>query len=117
MKPWIDPTAGRAVLSIAGPIWPPILADLAAANQRTVSAVVTDYLALRKIGMALAVIGFLLGLARLGASDGAAERQKAEALITLTLFIFAALAGDRFVAQGLAKWFELPVSALPAFWQ
>lgn len=82
-----------------------------------VAAVIADYQAVRKVAMALAAIGFLLGVARLGTTEMPGERHRAEGLVVLTAFTFLLLAGDRIIAQGVATWFGLPASGLPVFWQ
>jgi len=82
-----------------------------------VDAVVSDYQAVRKVALALTVIGFLLGVARLGGSDDPGERHRAQGLVTLTGIAFLVLVGDRMLVQGIAGWFGLPTSELPVFWQ
>lgn len=82
-----------------------------------IAAVVSDYQAVRKVAMALSVIGFLLGLTRLGGSDMPGERHRAEGLVMLTATVFLILVGDRMFAQGIASWFGIPTASLPVFWQ
>lgn len=76
-----------------------------------------DYQTVRKVGLALAVVGFLLGISRLGMSEFPAERKRAESLIALTAVVFLALAGDRILMRGVASWFSIPIASLPEFWQ
>lgn len=88
-----------------------------AATSDPVTAVVSDYQAVRKVALALSVIGFLLGVARLGGSEMPGERHRAEGLVMLTAVIFLLLVGDRMLAQGVAGWFGILQASLPAFWQ
>jgi hypothetical protein len=82
-----------------------------------VAAVVSDYQAVRKVALALAVIGFLLGVTWLGNSEMPGERHRAQSLVTMTAVIFILLVGDRMIAQGVAGWFGIPTASLPVFWQ
>jgi len=81
------------------------------------AASVSDYQAVRKIALALSVIGFLVALVRMSTSESPSERHRAEGLLTLMIAAFVALIGDRMIVHGIAGWFHLSTSALPAFWQ
>ena len=101
--------------------WPPPVAlaipSVENAGADTKAASVQDYQAARKVAMALAVMGFLLGISRLATSEFPTERHRAESLVTLTLAAFLLLAADRMIARGIADWFGFSSTALPVFWQ
>jgi len=111
------PSEPDAPGDIGRPSWPPIVLSAGFADGAAVSALVTDYQAVRKIALALAALGFFLGLARLGMSEYPAERHRAEILVALTAAVFLVLIGDRMIVRGVAAWFNIPGSSLPAFWQ
>jgi hypothetical protein len=81
------------------------------------SSYISDYRAIRKLGMALAVVGFMIGVTRMATTEMPHDRMRAQRLLMLTMIVFVLLAGDRMLAQGVSGWFELPLSALPVFWQ
>lgn len=82
-----------------------------------ITASVRDYQAVRKVAMALAVIGVLVAVTRLTTSEAPHDRHRAETLLTLTLVAFVFLAADGMIARGVAGWFHFPASVLPVFWQ
>jgi hypothetical protein len=122
------------VLDLAGPRWPPLVMDIAGpwwprggvamaaaadqpADSQAATNLVDDYRAVRKVGLALAVIGFMVAMIRLGMSEFPAERHRAETLAGLTAVVFVLLAVDRMIARGVAEWFNLSASSLPPFWR
>lgn len=110
------------LLDIAGPSWPRVVeaADVQPGNQEpppAEAALVRDYRAVRKVALALTVLGFLLGLIRLGMSEFPAELHRAESLVALTTILFVLVAGDRMIARGISEWFNIPSSSLPPFWR
>lgn len=81
-------------------------------------AVMKDYQMVRKVAMALSVLGCLLGLAQLGTSEAPSERHRAESLLILCATVLVFLAGDRMWVRGIAVgWFGMDPSVLPAFWR
>lgn len=110
------------LLDIFGPSWPRSAeaADVKPGNQEvppTETALVRDYRAVRKVALALTVLGFLFGLIRLGMSEFPAERHRAESLVAMTAVIFVLVAGDRLIARGISEWFNLSPASLPPFWR
>jgi hypothetical protein len=107
------------VLAASGFSWP--RSAQAAAEQPAgdpaVANLVDDYQAVRKVALALAVIGFVVAMTRLGISEFPAERHRAESLAVLTALLFVLLIGDRMIAHGVSEWFGLSASSLPPFWR
>lgn len=116
-------TLCAVLLSLVLAMWAPNalakveIGDPGGGGDPATSEYVRDYQAVRKVGLALAVLGFLLGVGTLGTTEFPAERHRAESLMTLTVIVFVLLAGDRMLARGVATWFSFPTSALPVFWQ
>lgn len=79
--------------------------------------IVQDYLMVRSVGLALAVLAFLVAVARMGASELPHERHRAQDLLIKAAFAMVVLTGDKMIAQGLVGWFGYPTSYLPVFWQ
>lgn len=77
---------------------------------------VQDYLAVRKVGLALAALAFLVALGKLGSSENPHERSRAQDTLVLSLVAFVILAGDRMIARGVVEWFGLTPEVLPPFW-
>ena len=107
------------LLDIARPIWP---RDVEAAEAQPTQppaeeALVKDYRAVRKVALALTVLGFLFGLIRLGMSEFPAERSRAESLVAMTAVMFVLVAGDRMIARGISEWFNIQPASLPPFWR
>lgn len=112
------------LLDISGPIWPrvaeatpPPAPAQAGANEQAVSALVKDYRAVRKVALALTVIGFLVAITRLGISEFPAERHRAESLAALMAVLFVLVAGDRTIVRGVSEWFNISPTSLPPFWR
>jgi hypothetical protein len=82
-----------------------------------IAEIVKDYGLVRNLGLGLAVVAFLVAVARLGSSEQPHEQAKARSLLVTSLVVFIVLAGDRMVARGIADWFHWSYSSLPAFWQ
>lgn len=96
-----------------------VLPDVALAQTAAQAAVesVRDYQTVRRVGLALAALAFLMGVTRAATSDMPHEQGRAQDLTIRAAIIFLIMAGDRFLAQGLAAWFNIPIDALPLFWQ
>lgn len=107
------------LLDIAGPSWPRVAqaAEAAPSQPSAEEALVQDYRAVRKVALALTVLGFLLGMIRLGMSEFPAERHRAESLVAMTAVLFVLVAGDRMIARGVSEWFSIQPASLPPFWR
>lgn len=85
-------------------------------NDHTIVDVINDYQSVRKVGLALAALAFLMALARLGSSENPHERSRAQDTLVLALVVFVILAGDRMIVRGVIEWFGLTTDVLPPFW-
>lgn len=84
----------------------------------SMDGVMQDYQTVRKIGMALALIGCLIGVTKLATTESPSERHRAQNLLMLCAGVFIFLAGDRMIVRGIViGWFHLDADVLPAFWQ
>ena len=79
--------------------------------------IIQDYRLIRGIGLALAALAFLIGLAKLGSTEMPHEHSRAQGLVVKAALVFLLLAGDRMLVHGVAGWFGLSTAGLPVFWQ
>ena len=78
--------------------------------------IIRDYRLVRSIGLALAILAFLVAVAKMGSADMPHQHSRAQSLLIRAAVIFLMLAGDRILARGIAGWFGF-TAHLPVFWQ
>jgi len=81
------------------------------------NGLVQDYHRVRAVGLALAALAFLVGVAKAATCEVPHEKSRAQDLVVKAAVIFVILAGDRLIARGVSGWLGLPRSSLPIIWQ